>query len=197
MKVRRFLRAAWWAYRFRVGMAYLAAALILGLMWLGAGLVDTEANQLRSGAGLPTATPQVEQLQREQAAALCYAYNLAMQDFDLTLNTALVYPFVHPEGPLWKEIKTLAEERALTGEIHYATLRRFGVGEVRTGADAQGPFVVVHAAEQWDDMAVNRRTGETVYDARGISQEVAYTLRPGGGRWLLWSEEILHTVGSP
>lgn len=144
---------------------------------------------------IPTPRPPT----KDEATGLIYGYNLTMQDFSLTLNTWVVYRYLHPDGPLWAEIKAMAEQRAASGEIHYVTLNRFGVGEVLPVAqDAQGPYILVRVAEEWTDTLVDRTSGRVVYENVTVAQEVVYILRPvEGDDWLLWSQEVVHVVGAP
>lgn len=199
----RWVRRKRWTVKSRTvrAIAYLGGALVCFLIVadMAVGILPWRWGQ---GALMPrTPTPVAvvtvapAQLSDDQAMALVYAYNQAMQDFVLTLNPWSVQPFVHPEGPLWAETQELAAERQATGEIHYVVLQRFGVSEVIPGKDE----VVVHAAEIWDDEAVDSQRNVVLYSVTGVTQEVLYRLRPVAGTdtWLIWSQEVVRVVGLP
>ncbi len=205
-RLMRWLRR-WWRWRLRREARFLLAA-GGGLLLLGLVLADLlfGFSPLSRGKGLlvsapptrrPTPAPEVMCPSRQEAAGLVYGFNLAMEGFVLRLDPYMVYPYVHPDGPLWEEIKRTHQERARENLIHYAELVRFGVGEMEQGQDGRGPYVRLQVAEEWRDTEVDRDTGAATYEDAAVVQEVLYELRPLGTDWLIWSQRVIRVVGVP
>lgn len=201
----RWLRNLRWKVRGRTHLVLLVAGVsmlfALVLLDLAIGFSPVSWGRglfVRPATPTPRPTPTPAAIGVEDAKALVYAYNVSMQDWGTTLDTTTVFRWLHPDGPLWAQIKEDTQARATRQEIHYAQLTRFGVEVLPLGSDALGPYRPVQTAEVWDDQAIDRSTGRVLYELSGITQEVVYILRPvEGGEWLIWSQEVVRVVGAP
>lgn len=205
----RWLRRLHWKMTWRTRLLVLGGlGVLVGLLVLadlavgfspfsrGRGIIVGPAPTATSAVRATPAPPAP--ISEDDAKALVYAYNITMQEVGTTLDSSVVYRFLHPDGPLWADLKRELERRAVAGEIHYAALARFGVEVLPAASDALGPYRPVQAAEVWNDQAINWDTGQTIYNVAGFTQEVLYILRPTeGGDWLIWSQEVVRVVGAP
>jgi len=127
--------------------------------------------------GIPTA---------EEIVALIQGYNQA--DIAANRNNSLseLLPFVHPEGPLYRNLSAEFRRRIASGETRNVQIRRFWAAAPSIGAEE----ITLDTQEVWDVVVL--RNGEVVSQTVGATVRWRYVLRrDAGGAWRIWDAAAL------
>lgn len=116
----------------------------------------------------------------EQAAVEAVAaYNRASAEAARLGRSDMLAPHMDPLGAAWPAAQAEYARRLARGELHQATLRRWGV----LSASVQGQEATVVTQELWDD--VTRVDGTVTASVRGALARVTYRMRRGASGWLI------------
>lgn len=132
-----------------------------------------------AATGAPFAQAEPGGADEQAAVAAVAAYNRASVEAAWLGRADLLAPHMDPLGAAWPAAQAEYARRLARGELHQATLRRWGV----LSASVRGGDAIVVTHELWDD--ITRVDGAVTASVRGALARVSYRLRRGAGGWLI------------